>query len=57
MAFQKYAFRTCEELLNNNIFKIIDEPTRRVFVSDIFKETVEKNNLSGFKFKLVWESE
>lgn len=57
MAFQKYAFRSCKELLNNNIFKIIDEPTRRAFVSDIFKQTVEKNNLSGFKFKLVWDSE
>lgn len=55
MAFQKYAFRSCKELINTNIFKIVDEPTRRAFVSDIFKQTVEKNNLLGFKFKLVWE--
>ncbi len=56
MAFQKYAFKSCTELLNNNIFKIVDEPTRRAFVSDEFKQTVKKNNLSGFKFKLVWDS-
>lgn len=57
MAFQKYAFRSSEELSNYNIFKIIDEPTRRAFVSNKFKQTVESNNLSGFKFKLVWDSE
>lgn len=57
MAFQKYAFRNCIELRNNNIFKIVDEPTRRAFVSDKFKQTVENYNLSGFKFKLAWESE
>lgn len=56
MAFQKYAFRSCDELLDNNIFKIVDEPTRRAFVSDKFKQTVE-GNLLGFKFKLVWDSE
>ena len=57
MAFQKYAFRSCDELSSYNIFKIVDEPTRRAFVSDIFRQTVEKNNLSGFKFRLVWDSE
>ena len=57
MVFQKYAFRICDELLNNHIFKIIDETRRRAFVSDRFKETVEENNLLGFKFKLVWDSE
>lgn len=57
MAFQKYAFISCEELINNNIFKIVDEPRRRAFVSDKFKKVVEENNLIGFKFKLVWDSE
>ena len=57
MAFQKYAFRMCDELVSNDIFKIVDEKRRRAFVSDRFKETVEKNNLSGFLFKLVWDSE
>lgn len=39
------------------MFKILDEKTRYAFVSDEFKQTVEKNNLLGFKFKLVWDSE
>lgn len=57
MAFQKYAFKECDELKNNHIFKIVEEPRRRAFVSEKFKETVEENNLTGFKFKLVWDSE
>lgn len=57
MAFQKYVFKSCDELRNNNIFKIVDEPRRRAFVSDKFKQAVERNNLSGFKFKMVWDSE
>jgi len=57
MAFQRYAFKSCEELVDNNIFKIVDEPRGRAFVSDKFKQTVEENNLLGFKFKLVWDSE
>lgn len=57
MAFQKYVFRMSEELVKNDMFKIIDERRRRAFVSDKFKQTVEENNLTGFKFKLVWDSE
>lgn len=57
MVFEKYAFKRCDELNNNNIFKIVDEPRRWAFVSDKFKQTVEENGLSGFKFKLVWDSE
>lgn len=57
MQFQKYSFRICDDLLKNDIFKIIDEPRRRPFVSDRFKQTVERNNLTGFKFQLVWDSE
>ena len=57
MAFKKYAFVKKSELINHNIFKITDEPTRRAFVSDKFKTMVEENKLTGFKFKLVWDSE
>lgn len=57
MAFKKYAFLQNPELSKHNIFKITDEPTRRAFVSDRFKNMVEENGLTGFKFKLVWESE
>lgn len=56
MTFQKYVFRECEQLKDVNIFKIVDEPRRRAFVSDEFKKAVERNGLLGFKFKLVWDS-
>ena len=56
MAFEKYVFlpTVIEDV---SMFKILDEKTRYAFVSDEFKQTVEKNNLLGFKFKLVWVSE
>lgn len=57
LAFQKYSFRMCDELQNNDIFKLIDEPRRDPFVSDRFKQAVEDNQLTGFKFELVWDSE
>lgn len=57
MVFEKYAFKECDELKEHNIFKIVDEPRRWAFVSDNFKQTVEENNLTGFKFKLLWDSE
>ena len=57
MVFEKYVFKQCDELKEHNIFKIVDEPRRKAFVSDKFKQMVEENNLSGFKFKLVWDSE
>lgn len=47
----------CDDLLNNDIFKLIDEPRRSPFVSEKFKKAVEDNNLTGFKFELVWDSE
>lgn len=55
MVFQKYSFRKCKKLLKYHIYKIIDEPTRRAFVSDDFKQLVEESNLTGFIFKLVWD--
>ena len=55
MAFQKYSFRLCEELEKSNIFKIIDEPTRRAFVSEHVKNAIEKNELRGFNLRLVWD--
>lgn len=57
MVFEKYAFLNNGLLDGVNIFKIVDEPRRWPFVSDIFKKTVEKNNLTGFKFRLVWDSD
>lgn len=57
MAFQKYVFKQTLDIKTYNIFKIIDEPTRRAFVTDKFKMLVEENKLTGFIFKLVWDSE
>ena len=57
MKIMKYEFRVCDELYESNIFKIVDEPRSYVFVSNEFKQCVEDNNLSGFKFQLVWDSE
>ncbi|MBE5886450.1 MAG: hypothetical protein E7284_08630 [Lachnospiraceae bacterium] len=56
MRFTKYVFKH-EKIKGVNLFKIKDEPLKRPFVSDEFKQTVEKNNLLGFKFKLAWDSE
>ena len=57
MAFEKYAFRMCADLTKHNIFKIVDEKKRRAFVTEEFKRAVEENQLTGFKFKLVWDSD
>lgn len=55
MSFQKYSFRLCDELKTSNIFKIVDEPTRRAFVSERVKRAIEENSLEGFDLRLVWE--
>lgn len=57
MLFEKYVFKKSDVLMNYNIFKIVDEPEGDAFVSDYFKQIVEDNKLSGFKFELVWDSD
>ena len=54
--FDKYSFIE-RKVSGINIFKIIDQPWSYIFLSDKFKETVEKSELTGFKFELVWDSE
>ena len=55
MSFKKYAFH--ESIVAGvPIFKISDERVRYAFVSDEFKQIVEQNKLTGFVFRLVWES-
>lgn len=56
MKFTKYSFIE-DKVRGMNIFKIVDEPRRRAFVSDEFRNAVLKVGLTGFKFKLVWDSE
>jgi hypothetical protein len=56
MRFIKYSFR--EQLLKDkHIFKIVDEPRRRPFVSEVFRQKVIDEGIEGFYFKLVWDSE
>lgn len=56
MIFQSYAFIE-ERLRGTDIFKIKDEPRRSAFVTDNFKNCVLENELSGFKFQLVWSGD
>lgn len=56
MRFTKYSF--VESIVKgHNIFKIKDEPLKRPFVSDDFKNIVQASGLTGFKFELAWEKE
>jgi Immunity protein family (Imm11) len=56
MRFIKYEF-TKNVVNGKHIFKIVDEPLRRPFVSNEFRQRVIDCNLKGFKFELVWDSE
>lgn len=56
MRFEKYVFIK-ESVKEKHIFKIIDEPRRRAFVSDEFRNKVLESSLTGFKFELAWDSE
>lgn len=57
MRFKKYSFRACKEIIENNIFRIVDQRRQTLFVTDLFKKVVEDNGLTGFKFELVWDDE
>jgi hypothetical protein len=57
LVFERYAFMDCLELRQHHIFKIVDEPQRWAFVSDVFKTIVESKGFTGFIFRLVWDSE
>lgn len=46
----RYAFRT-EKLKNATIFKLPEFPNGISYVTEIFKNVVEENNIKGFKFK------
>lgn len=56
MYVEKYAFY--ENIIkDHNIFKISIQRISHIFVSEKFVETIEKNELTAFRFKLVWDSE
>ena len=54
MRFKEYVFYG--NRINSSVFKIIDEPLGAPFVTDSFKNLIESNNITGFDFKLVWDS-
>lgn len=56
MRFTKYVFDEFK-IDGLNILKIKDEPLKRPFVSENFKNKIIDNNLVGFKFELAWDSE
>jgi hypothetical protein len=56
MMFNKYAF--IENIVKEkHIFKIIDAPRSRPFVSEEFRQRVIMSDLKGFDFELAWDSE
>ena len=56
VTFSKYSFLP-EKVKGVPIFKISDARSSFPLVSDEFKQIVEANNLKGFVFRLLWDSE
>lgn len=56
MRFIKFEFIT-ENVKRHDIFKIDDLKRSHIFVSDNFRNAVIQNDLTGFKFIEVWDSE
>jgi acyl-CoA thioesterase len=56
IGFNKYAFHQ-EKVIDQHIFKIPEQLSSKVFVSDQLKELVETNRLKGFTFTEVWDSQ
>jgi len=54
--FDKYAFRI-SEVQGKHIFKNINETKGFPLVSDAFRERVIQNNLKGFLFTELWDSD
>ncbi|MGB8454764.1 MAG: DUF1629 domain-containing protein [Anaerocolumna sp.] len=52
----KYVFIE-QKLIGKNVFKIKEQKKVGPFVTDKFKEVVEKSGLEGFEFREVWDSE
>ena len=56
MRFTKYVFDS-GKVAEHHLFKIRDERLKRPFVSDEFRKRVLESELSGFIFRLVWDSD
>ncbi|MBP3569141.1 MAG: hypothetical protein J6K04_08255 [Lachnospiraceae bacterium] len=56
MDIRKFVFLE-EEVKNVDMFKIKEIPLQFPCVSDRFKELIESSDLTGFRFRLMWDSE
>ena len=56
LRFIKLAFIE-EKVRGSHIFKIVENKITSTYVSDEFRQRILDNNLTGFKFELVWDSE
>ncbi|WP_348538017.1 imm11 family protein [Paenibacillus sp. CCS19] len=56
IGYKSYAFHP-ERLQDQYIFKIPQQLSTKVFVTDAFKELVESHRLKGFVFREVWTTE
>lgn len=56
MRFKKYSFLK-DKIKDCHLFKIKDEPLGSPFVTEDFRNAVISNELTGFIFKQVWDSE
>jgi hypothetical protein len=53
---KKYAFKF-DKLQDDTIFKIREDHTMYIYITDEFKQRVEESGLAGFRFVEVWDSE
>ena len=56
LRFIKLAFIE-EKVRGNHIFKLTEHKLSSPYVSDEFRQRIIDNDLTGFKFELVWDSE
>ena len=56
LRFIKLAFVE-EKVRNNHIFNLVEKKLSVPYVSDEFRQRIIDNELTGFKFELVWDSE
>jgi hypothetical protein len=56
MSYEKIAFKK-EAVSDKNIFFALDVRPRHIFVSDVFRNLIINNQITGFEFDLEWDSE
>ncbi len=56
MLIEQYVFDR-KKISKHNVFRLIDEPRRYVFVTDAFKVACEENGFTGCEFEFLWSAE